>query len=114
VPAVAAAAERGACLPAGGARTGAFPRQEPGGAGTLRCYTRGAEKNRAGADGLDAYRAMLPLLSGVLCPDGHAVLEIGAAQGAAVTQLAQAAGLEKPRIFADLAGRPRCVVMGRA
>jgi release factor glutamine methyltransferase len=64
-----------------------------------------------GLDGLDCYRAILPDLRRLLAPGGAAVLEIGCDQAPAVTALATGAGLQKPRISADLAGRPRCVVM---
>jgi release factor glutamine methyltransferase len=64
-----------------------------------------------GADGLDAYRRILPELDRLLSPAGAAVLEIGCDQAAAVSAMAEAMGLEKPRISADLAGRPRCIVM---
>jgi release factor glutamine methyltransferase len=64
-----------------------------------------------GADGFDCYRAILPDLRRLLAPGATAVLEIGCDQAAGVTALATAVGLQKPRISADLAGRPRCVVI---
>lgn len=66
----------------------------------------------AGADGLDAYRSILPALPRLLRPDGAAVLEIGRDQAEAVRGLAASQGMENPRIRADLAGRPRCAIMG--
>jgi len=66
----------------------------------------------AGGDGLDAYRSILPALTRLLRPDGVAVLEIGRDQAEAVRGLAALQGLEDPRIRADLAGRPRCAIMG--
>jgi release factor glutamine methyltransferase len=63
----------------------------------------------AGADGLDAYRAIIPDLPRLLAPGGVAVLEIGATQAAVVTALVAAAGLH-PALRHDLAGRPRAVI----
>ncbi|MCW5774520.1 MAG: methyltransferase domain-containing protein, partial [Rhodospirillaceae bacterium] len=67
-----------------------------------------------GADGLDAYRAILPTLPRCLKPEGRAVFEIGAAQSQAVSALARAAGLVVEAVKPDLAGRDRCVVMRAA
>ena len=66
-----------------------------------------------GADGLDAYRAMLPRLPLRLTPGGAFGFEVGAGQAEAVVKLARGAGLavEQPR--RDLAGVER-VVWGRA
>ena len=66
----------------------------------------------AGADGLDAYRALIPQLPDLLAPGGVAVLEIGATQAAAVTAIAAAAGLAA-RLHHDLGGRPRVVELSR-
>jgi release factor glutamine methyltransferase len=65
----------------------------------------------AGRDGLDAYRAILPDLPRLLAPEGRAVFEIGATQTAAVSGLAQAAGLALVEVKRDLAGRDRCIVL---
>lgn len=64
----------------------------------------------AGAEGLDAYRVLVPQVPGLLAPGGVALFEIGATQAAAVGALARAAGLW-PSVHADLAGRPRAVAM---
>lgn len=64
----------------------------------------------AGADGLDAYRALVPQLPGLLNPGGLTVLEIGAGQTAAVTALAEAAGFTAS-LRRDLAGHDRCLVL---
>jgi release factor glutamine methyltransferase len=64
----------------------------------------------AGADGLDAYRVLIPQLPALLAPGGVAVIEIGATQGAAVSALCTAAGLA-PAIRRDLGGRDRCIVV---
>ncbi len=63
----------------------------------------------AGADGLDDYRAIAPLLPAQLAPGGVACIEIGATQGAAVSALIAAKGLAV-RVRPDLAGRDRCVI----
>jgi release factor glutamine methyltransferase len=66
-----------------------------------------------GPDGLDAYRAIVPRIGRILRPSGHAFLEIGLGQDAAVSAFCKAAHLEVVRIVADLAGIPRCVVAQR-
>lgn len=63
----------------------------------------------AGADGLDAYRALAPLLPAQLAAGGVACLEIGAGQAAAVTALLAATGLAVV-LRRDLAGHDRCLV----
>jgi release factor glutamine methyltransferase len=64
-----------------------------------------------GADGLDAYRAILPTLPKLLAPGGIAILEIGAGQAASVTKLAHAAGFAAPGLRHDLGGHARAVVL---
>ncbi len=64
----------------------------------------------AGADGLDAYRVLVPQLPGLLAPGGVALVEIGYRQAAAVLALAAAAGLNGA-VRTDLAGRDRCLVL---
>lgn len=63
-----------------------------------------------GADGLDAYRAIAPLLAPRLTTNGIAVLEIGADQAAAVASLMNRADILVDPPVADLAGRDRCLV----
>jgi release factor glutamine methyltransferase len=66
-----------------------------------------------GADGLIAYRRVLPLLPQLLHPDGVAVLELGIGEGPRVAALAQESGLiaiTRP----DLAGTPRALVLESA
>lgn len=60
-----------------------------------------------GPDGLDAYRALGPVLRRLLKPGGLVFLEIGAGQGDAATGLL---GLEILGIAPDLAGIPRAVI----
>lgn len=64
----------------------------------------------AGADGLDAYRAIVPDLPRLIAPGGVAILEIGHTQADAVAALVGAAGLA-PTLRRDLAGRPRAIVV---
>jgi release factor glutamine methyltransferase len=66
-----------------------------------------------GADGLDAYRALLPHISALLAPSGRFALEVGHGQAQAVWALAEQAGLAPIDIRADLAGINR-VVTGQA
>ncbi|MDH7641036.1 peptide chain release factor N(5)-glutamine methyltransferase [Sphingomonas oryzagri] len=66
----------------------------------------------AGADGLDDYRAIAPLLPAQLAPGGVACIEIGATQGAAVASLIASQGLVV-QIRHDLAGLDRCIVATR-
>jgi release factor glutamine methyltransferase len=63
-----------------------------------------------GADGLDAYRAILPLIPRYLKPGGFFALEIGADQGEALLNLAQTQeNIQKIEVFQDLAGRNRVI-----
>jgi release factor glutamine methyltransferase len=63
-----------------------------------------------GADGLDAYRALIPQAAGLLAPGAALVVEAGEHQSAQIQALLTAAGL-MPLIApkADLAGIPRAV-----
>jgi release factor glutamine methyltransferase len=63
-----------------------------------------------GADGLDAYRALIPQAAGLLAPGAALVLEAGQGQSGPIQALMAAAGL-MPVIApkADLAGIPRTV-----
>jgi release factor glutamine methyltransferase len=62
----------------------------------------------AGADGLDAYRVLIPQLTALLTPNGVALVEIGSTQAEAVTSIAAAAGLAAT-LHRDLAQRPRAL-----
>lgn len=66
-----------------------------------------------GADGLDAYRALVPLLPDLLVPNGVAAVEIGDGQADEVMRLFRAHGLDPEPPRADLGGVSR-VVIGRA
>jgi release factor glutamine methyltransferase len=63
-----------------------------------------------GADGLAAYRAIIGVLPELLSDSGVAVLELGAGQGQAVTDLAQASGFEA-EMRADFANIPRALTL---
>jgi release factor glutamine methyltransferase len=67
----------------------------------------------AGADGLAAYRAILPDLPRLLARHGACVLELGEGQAPAVRALAAAAGLEAA-IRRDLAGIARAMILQAA
>jgi release factor glutamine methyltransferase len=64
---------------------------------------------RAGADGLTAYRRILPRLQGLLAPDGFALIEIGGEGANTLPPLVLQAGLEVIEIRQDLRGRQRAV-----
>lgn len=60
----------------------------------------------AGADGLDACRAIVPALPGLVAPGGVALIEMGWRQADAVGALLGAIG-GQARLLHDLGGRPR-------
>jgi release factor glutamine methyltransferase len=62
----------------------------------------------AGAEGLDAYRVLIPQLPRVLAPEGIAIVEIGATQAEAVTAITKAAGFAA-KLHHDLGCRPRAL-----
>jgi release factor glutamine methyltransferase len=66
-----------------------------------------------GADGLSAYRALIPQAAERLKPAGLLALEIGAGQGGAVRALAAHAGLTDLGGAEDLAGIERCLLFSR-
>ncbi len=63
-----------------------------------------------GADGLDAYRRLVPESARILRPGGLAAFETGAGQARVVAALCRAAALQPVEIRADLAGIERVVV----
>jgi release factor glutamine methyltransferase len=65
---------------------------------------------RAGADGLDAIRAIVGDASGWLRPGGVLVVEIAPSQAAAVRELAAAAGAARVEVRTDALGRERGLV----
>lgn len=66
----------------------------------------------AGAEGLDAYRVLLPQLPGLLAPEGKVMVEIGASQADAVIAIAHGARLSAA-LHRDLGGRPRLLELSR-
>jgi release factor glutamine methyltransferase len=66
-----------------------------------------------GESGLDAYRRIVPGLTGAIREGGWVVLEIGPGQAESVWQLLHEAGFRAgaaaPRVYCDLAGRERGV-----
>jgi release factor glutamine methyltransferase len=64
----------------------------------------------AGPEGLDDYRVLMPQLPGLLRPNGVALLEIGAAQGEAVSAIAGENGFAST-LRHDLGGRPRALAL---
>ena len=69
-----------------------------------------AEALFAGADGLDDYRILVPRLPGLLTKNGVAVLEIGATQAEAVTEIAEKEGFAV-EMRRDLGNRPRALIL---
>jgi len=67
-----------------------------------------------GADGLDAYRAILTDIARVLKPGGALIFELGQGQRAEVAALAEGAGLSVTSIRQDLAGTERALVVNKA
>lgn len=64
-----------------------------------------------GVDGLDAYRALLPLMTAYLKPGGRFAFEIGADQGKAILALGEACDeLKDIHLVPDLGGRDRVLV----
>ncbi len=62
-----------------------------------------------GVDGLDLVRALVLQLPGLLAPGGHAYLEVGVGQAAAVAALMTDVGLTRVEIRTDYAGIDRIV-----
>ncbi len=63
-----------------------------------------------GADGLDAYRAILAVLPGMLKPGGLAILEIGFDQAEDVSALIAQASLKMIGLRHDYGGNPRAIL----
>lgn len=66
-----------------------------------------------GADGLAAYRRVVPEIARLLARDGLAAVELGAGQASEVAGLARDVGLEPLNCGTDLAGIERCLLLGR-
>ena len=65
-----------------------------------------------GSDGLDAYRALGPILARRLAPTGWFAVEFGLGQGPEVLALLAASGLSALRLIPDLTGRERVIIGG--
>ncbi len=63
-----------------------------------------------GADGLDAYRALLPATARLLRPGGLAAFEVGIGQADSVAAIGVARGLRHIATASDLGGVPRVVL----
>ncbi|MCB1507558.1 MAG: peptide chain release factor N(5)-glutamine methyltransferase [Hyphomicrobiaceae bacterium] len=63
-----------------------------------------------GADGLDAYRAILSAAGRHLAPKGLVALEIGHDQADAVSALGDSLGFQRHRLVHDLAGKDRVLL----
>ena len=84
---------------------------------TLERSVRGFDPRMAldgGADGLDAYRALAPVIRACLKPGGVALVELGMGQAEAVAAIMRAAGLRPAGTRRDLAGIPRCLAIRQA
>ena len=68
----------------------------------------------AGADGLQAYIALMPDIKRMLSASGIAALELGMGQAEQVGEIARNNGLRVLEVRSDLAGTPRCVVISHA
>ena len=66
-----------------------------------------------GNDGLDSYRALALQLPDLLAEEGRAFIELGFGQVAAATRLFEAGGLQAVDCRSDLAGIPRCLILGQ-
>jgi release factor glutamine methyltransferase len=64
-----------------------------------------------GADGLDAYRALMPQVARLLKSNGTALFEIGQGQTAGITKIIREAGLKAVEVKPDLAGIDRCIII---
>lgn len=64
---------------------------------------------RAGLDGLDQIRRLVPQAAAALGPGGALFLEVGAGQAEKVRGLARAAGFEEIAVIPDLSGKDRIV-----
>lgn len=67
----------------------------------------------AGADGLAAFRRLIPDAARLTAPTGAIFLEIGRGQAPAVSAIARASCLQVIDIKEDISGIARCVVAGR-
>ncbi len=62
-----------------------------------------------GADGLDAFRAIIPASAALLSPKGRLIVEVGAGQARSVSAIAGEAGFRDVATWRDFAGVERAV-----
>lgn len=62
-----------------------------------------------GADGLDPYRIIIPMLKNFLPPSGHVLFEVGAGQAGDVAHLMEISGFKNIQTHKDLGGIDRVV-----
>jgi release factor glutamine methyltransferase len=67
-----------------------------------------------GADGLEAYRRLMPAAARLLAPRGFAAFEFGAGQAGAIEAIGNESGLICVETRTDLAGRARAALFCRA
>lgn len=67
-----------------------------------------------GEDGLDAFRALAPVLARCLVEGGKAFIEIGRGQAPAAREILARSGVDVHEVIADLSGISRCLVAGQA
>lgn len=80
---------------------------------TLAPEVRDHDPRRAldgGADGLNAYRILIPQATALLAPAGVLIVEVGAGQSEPVARLMRDAGLAGQLTRPDLGGIPRAVI----
>lgn len=75
----------------------------------VRCYEPKSAL-LAGADGLDAYRALAPDVSRLLAPGGLFVGEIGIGQATEAERILSRVNLTVHEVRCDLSGIPRCLL----
>lgn len=66
-----------------------------------------------GMDGLEAYRALAPVMARLLAPSGIAALEVGTGQAPVVAAIMAGAGLALRAVRHDLSGVDRCLLLGQ-
>ena len=66
-----------------------------------------------GSDGLNSYRALALQLPDLLAGEGRAFIELGFGQATAAAGLFETGGLQAVDCRSDLAGIPRCLVLGQ-
>lgn len=74
----------------------------------VRCFDPTSALD-GGADGLDAYRQIIPVSASLLSPGGGLFLEVGAGQEDAVSELLCRSGFARIQAHTDLSGQVRCL-----